>query len=67
METFKVKIYPAAKQDLLDVVDYLNTLSPDAAMRIYDKITQEIMSLSQMPDRCPRPRDLALAAKAIAV
>ena len=63
METFKVKIYPAAKQDLLDVVDYLNTLSPDAAMRIYDKITQEIMSLSQMPDRCPRPRDLALAAK----
>lgn len=63
METFKVKIYPAAKQDLMDVVDYLNTLSPDAAMRIYDKITQEIMSLSQMPDRCPRPRDLALAAK----
>ena len=63
METFKVKIYPAAKQDLMDVVDYLNTLSPDAAMRIYDKITKEIMSLSQMPDRCPRPRDLALAAK----
>ena len=47
----------------MDVVDYLNTLSPDAAMRIYDKITKEIMSLSQMPDRCPRPRDLALAAK----
>ena len=63
METFKVKIYPAAKQDLMDVVDYLNTLSPDAAMRIYDKITQEIMSLSQMPDRSSRPRDLALAAK----
>ena len=63
METYKVKIYPAAKQDLMDIVDYLNTLSPDAALRMYDKITQEIMSLSQMPERCPRPRDLALAAK----
>lgn len=27
MEKYKVKIYPAAKQDLLDIVDYLNTLS----------------------------------------
>ena len=63
MEIYKVRIYPAAKQDLLDIIDYLNTLSPDAAMRMYDKITQEIISLSQMPERCPRPRDLALAAK----
>ena len=63
MEIYKVRIYPAAKQDLLDIIDYLNTLSPDAAMRMYDKITQEIISLSQMPERCPRPRNLALAAK----
>lgn len=33
MESYKVKIYPAAKQDLLDIVDYLNTLSPDVALR----------------------------------
>lgn len=63
METYKVRIYPAAKQDLLDIVDYLNTLSPDAALRIYDQITEEIRSLSNLPERCPRPRDLALAAK----
>ncbi len=63
METYKVKIYPAAKQDLLELVGYLNTLSPDAALRIYDRITEEIQSLSHMPERCPRPRDLALAAK----
>ena len=63
MEAFKVKIYPAAKQDLLEIVEYLNTLAPDAALRIYDKITEEIMSLSSMPERCPKPRDLALAAK----
>ena len=63
MESYKVKIYPAAKQDLLDIVDYLNTLSPDVALRYYDLLTEEIAGLSHMPERCPRPNDLALAAK----
>ena len=63
MEKYKVKIYPAAKQDLLDIVDYLNTLSQDTALRYYDLLTEEVASLSYMPERCPRPRDLALAAK----
>lgn len=63
MERYEVKIYPAAQQDLREIVDYLNTLSPSAALRYYDKLTQEIASLSTMPERCPRPRDLALAAK----
>lgn len=63
MERYKVKIYPSAQRDLRDIVDYLNTLSPSAALRYYDKLTQEIASLSTMPERCPRPRNLALAAK----
>lgn len=63
MERYKVKIYPSAQRDLRDIADYLNTLSPSAALRYYDKLTQEIASLSTMPERCPRPRDLALAAK----
>lgn len=63
METYKVKIYPTAKQDLLEVIDYLNTLSADVALRYYDKLTEEIASLSKMPGRCPHPKDLALAAK----
>ena len=63
MEKYKVKIYPAAKQDLLDIVDYLNTLSQDIALRYYDLLTEEIAGLSYMPERCPRPKDLALAAK----
>ena len=45
------------------MVDYLNTLSPDAAIRYYDLLIDEIAGLSQMPERCPKPRDLALAAK----
>jgi addiction module RelE/StbE family toxin len=63
MEHYKVKIYPAAEQDLLDIIDYLNTLSPNAALKYYDLLTDEIASLSRMPERCPRPKDLALAAK----
>ena len=63
MENYDVILYPTAKQDLLDIIDYLNTLSPDAALRYYDLLTEEIASLSKMPKRCPRPKDLALAAK----
>ena len=63
MGTCKVKIYSAAKQDLLDIIDYLNTLSQDAALRYYNLLTEEIASLSYMPERCPHPKDLALAAK----
>lgn len=63
MEKYKVRIYPTAKKDLLDIIDYLNTLSPEVAFRYYDKLTEEITTLSEMPFRCPKPRDLALAAK----
>lgn len=62
MENYKIKIYPTAKRDLLDIIDYLNTLSSEAALRYYDLLTEEIASLSHMPERCPRPKDLALAA-----
>ena len=63
MGSYNVRIYPAAKQDLLDIVDYLNTLSADVALRYYDLLTEQIASLSNMPERCPRPKNLALAAK----
>ena len=63
MESYNVVIYPAAKQDLTEIVEYLNTLSAATATRIYDEIVDGIESLSRFPGRCPRPRDLALAAK----
>ena len=58
MEKYEVKIFSTAKQDLLEIIDYLNTLSPETALRYYDKLTEEIGGLSHMPERCPRPRDL---------
>ena len=63
MEQYEIRIFPTAKQDLLDVIDYLNTLSRDSALKCYDRLVSEIASLSTMPERCPRPRDLALAAQ----
>ena len=63
METYKIKIFPTAKQDLEEVIGYLNTLSPDAASKYYDLLVVEIASLSKMPERCPKPKDLALAVK----
>ena len=44
MENYEVILYPTSKQDLLDIIDYLNTLSPDAALRYYDLLTEEIAS-----------------------
>ena len=47
MDVYKIKIYPTAKQDLREIIDYLNTLSQQAALRYYDLLIAEIESLSK--------------------
>ena len=49
--------------DLKDIVSYLNTLSPQAAIRYYDLIVEKIGSLADMLQRCPFVQDVALKAK----
>ena len=63
MEHYKIKIYTAARQDLCDIVAYLNTLSQETAEKYYDQLIREIADLAQFPERHPHPRDLALKAK----
>jgi len=63
MDGYRVKIFPAAKRDLIDIINYLNTLSADAALRYYDLLTEKIGSLAQMPERCPYLRNNPLKAK----
>lgn len=60
MGHYKVKIFPTAQQDLKDIIDYLNTLSPEAAISYYDDIVERVQSLSSMPERCPLCRDQQL-------
>jgi plasmid stabilization system protein ParE len=63
MGKYKVKIYPTAQMDLNDIVSYLNTLSPQAAIGYYDLLVEKISSLVGMPERCPFVRNIALKAK----
>ena len=60
MAQYSVKIFPTAQNDLLDIVDYLNTLSPDAAIRYYDLIIEKAGTLSTMPKRYPLAKDTQL-------
>lgn len=62
-QNYKVKLYPTAEQDLLDIINDLNTLSSEVALQYYDLLTEQIANLSSMPERCARSRDLILAAK----
>ncbi len=57
MGKYKVEIYPAAQRDLNDIVDYLNSLSPDTAIKYYDRIVESIGSLAEMPERRPLLKD----------
>ena len=50
-QNYKVKLYPTAEQDLLDIINDLNTLSSEVALQYYDLLTEQIASLSSMPER----------------
>lgn len=63
MEKYKIKIYPKAQKDLKNIVEYLNTLSQQAALRYYDLLIESIASLKAMPLRCPYAKDPQLKLK----
>jgi len=63
MGKYRLLIFPSAKQDLQDIADYVNELSPDAALKLYDEIVEGIGTLSQMPMRCPLLKIPVLRAK----
>jgi len=60
MEQYNVEIFPTAQNDLKSIVDYLNTVSPDTALRYYDLIVEKVKSLQTMPERCALARDTQL-------
>ena len=60
MEQYNVKIFPTAQNDLKSIVDYLNTLSSEAAMQYYDLIVESVGTLRTLPERCALARDAQL-------
>jgi len=60
MEEFNVKIMSSAQIDVLDIVEYLNTLAPETAMQYYDLFVERAESLKTAPERCPPAKDTQL-------
>lgn len=60
---YKIRIYKAAKRDLMDIIEYINTLSEQTALNQYDRIIKKISSLKEMPERCSMLRDDQLRIK----
>jgi plasmid stabilization system protein ParE len=60
MGQYRVVIHRPAQDDISEIIGYLNTLSPQAALRYYDLLIERISSLTEMPERCPLARDMQL-------
>lgn len=60
MEKYNIVIFPTAINDFDEIVDYLTTLSEQAAVKYYDLLVEKINGLSEMPERCPLVRDTQL-------
>jgi plasmid stabilization system protein ParE len=53
MEEYRVEILPRAQQDMREIVDAMNSLSPKSASRHYDHLVESIRGLSEAPTPYP--------------
>ena len=60
MEEYKVKISPAAQNDFLDIIEHLESLSPEAAIQYFDLFMEKAGMLAKTPESCPLARDTQL-------
>ena len=55
-----MKVFPAAQNDFLDIVEHLETLSPEAAAQYFELFMEKTGTLAKTPERCPLARDTQL-------
>jgi len=60
MEAYNVRISPAAQNDFLDIVEHLETLSPEAAAQYFELFMEKTGTLATAPESCPLARDTQL-------
>ncbi len=60
MGKYKIEIFPSAQKDIREIVDYINTLLPQAAIKYYDLLVERIGSIADIPERCPLAKDTQL-------
>ncbi|PAV27866.1 hypothetical protein CIL05_19485 [Virgibacillus profundi] len=53
MTKYKVLIFPTAKQDLHEIIDYINEQSYFESTKLYDEIVERVASLAEFPFRYP--------------
>jgi addiction module RelE/StbE family toxin len=63
MAKYKLLIYPAAQQDLTDIVNYISLSALEAALCQYDNIIEKIGHLKSFPASCPLLKNTALRAR----
>ena len=60
MDEYKLKIMPSAQIDILDIVEHLNALSPEAAGESYNSFVEQLSALAVIPERCMLSKDTQL-------
>ena len=50
---YKVITSQTAYFQISECISFLDNVSPDAALRLYNEIMNSLRSLEEMPDRCP--------------
>ena len=60
MEEYKLRIMPSAQVDILDIVEHMNALPPEAASDNYDSFIEQLGSLAVIPERCALAKDTQL-------
>ncbi|MGM0496089.1 MAG: type II toxin-antitoxin system RelE/ParE family toxin [Bacillota bacterium] len=54
---------PAAKKDLNEIISYIQTDTPEAALNFLDKIDENILQLKDFPYKGKQPEDESLKSK----
>ena len=60
MDDYRMNVSPAAQNDFLDIVEHLETLSPEAAAQYYELFMEKMRMLAKNPESCPLARDTQL-------
>ena len=63
LKQYKIDVPPAALADVDEIVDYLNTLSAETAVKHLTQINDGINSLRTLPLRCPPAKNDEYAKK----
>jgi toxin ParE1/3/4 len=63
MRKFKISITEAAEQDLTEIIEYISSDNPSAALKLADKIDESIVKLEDFPQIGVIPKNRRLVRR----